>query len=73
MIEYRENDSGANRKNSCDRSYRSYRNCRTDHTEAALIEQHIFYIVNGFLFEPIFLYTQQSTLYNSPIIAIQVH
>ncbi len=41
MAEYRENDSGANRKNSCDRSYRSYRNYRTDHTEAALIRQHI--------------------------------
>ncbi len=39
MAEYRENDSGANRKNSCNRSYRSYRNYRTDHTEAALISQ----------------------------------
>ncbi len=41
MAEYRENDNGANRKNSCDRSYYSYRNYRIDYTEAALIGQHI--------------------------------
>ncbi len=55
MAEYRENDNGANRKNSCNRSYRNYRNYRTDHTEAALIGQYIFYITSGFLSEPIFL------------------
>ena len=42
MAEYWGNDNGANRKNSCDRSYRNNRNYRTNHTEAALIRQHIF-------------------------------
>jgi len=38
-----------------------------------LIGQTISYIANRFLLEPIFLDIQQSTLYNSPIITIQIH
>ena len=72
MAEYRENDNGANRKNSCDRSYCSHRNYRTDHIEVVLIGQHTFILLARFLFEPFPRYLTIN-LYILPIITTQMY